>query len=224
MSICGGIPTLAFAYINGKIKFSNHGKTPSEKQKRTVFRWLAFLLGSFMGCFLFPTYNFTKTYPNGSHWYSVYLWPTFAFTGESGYTLGSLRKIAHKGSHAETGVFRTGVVSLPSERSTRFGNPAWPGFTTANFAAFGAWPGVLSKNAESLRSSDALMRVAVPRRRGPAGLRDLFRFCRNCGLYALRSGPFRVCEAKGGITTLSALYVLLKRWTAACQKGSFAVF
>ena len=45
--------------------------------------------------------------------------PTFAFTGESGYTLGSLRKIAHKGSHAETGVFRTGVVSLPSERSAR---------------------------------------------------------------------------------------------------------
>ena len=30
----------------------------------------------------------------------------------------------------------------------------------------------LSKNAESLRNSDALMRVAVPRRRGPAGLRD----------------------------------------------------
>ena len=44
---------------------------------------------------------------------------------------------------------------------------------------------VLSKNAESLRDSDALMRVAVPRRRGPAGLRDLFRFCRSCGLYAL---------------------------------------
>ena len=62
------------------------------------------------------------------------------------------------------------------------------------------------------------------RRRGPAGLRDLFRFCRSCGLYALRSGPFRVCEARGGITTLSALYVLLKRRTAACQSGSFAVF
>ena len=81
-----------------------------------------------------------------------------------------------------------GVVSLPSERSTRFGNPAWPGFKTANFAAFGAWSWVLPKNTESLRDSDALMRVAVPRRRGPAGLRDLFRFCRNCGLYALRSG------------------------------------
>ena len=28
-----------------------------------------------------------------------------------------------------------------------------------------------------------------------------------------------MCEARGGITTLSALYVLLKRWTAACQSG-----
>ena len=31
--------------------------------------------------------------------------PTFAFTGESGYTLGFPRKIAHKGTHAETGAF-----------------------------------------------------------------------------------------------------------------------
>ena len=29
--------------------------------------------------------------------------PTFAFTGESGYTLGFPRKIAHNGSHGETG-------------------------------------------------------------------------------------------------------------------------
>ena len=100
--------------------------------------------------------------------------PTFAFTSESGYTLGFRRRIAHSGSHAETGAFRTGVVSLPSDRSARFGNPAWPGGRTANFAAFGAWSWVLPKNAESLRNSDALMRVAVPRRRGPAGLRDLF--------------------------------------------------
>ena len=68
------------------------------------------------------------------------------------------------------------MVSLPSERSTRFGNPAWPGGRTANFAAFGAWSGVLQKDTESLRDSDALMRVAAPGHRGPAGLRDLFRF------------------------------------------------
>ena len=140
-------------------------------------------------------------------------------------THSAFRERSHTTAHtAKHGTFRMGALLLPSERSTRFGNPAWPGFKTANFAAFGAWSWVLPKNAESLRDSDALMRVAVPRRRGPAGLRDLFRFCRNCSLYALRSGPFRVCEAKGGITTLSALYVLLKRWTAACQKGSFAVF
>ena len=150
--------------------------------------------------------------------------PTFAFTGESGYTLGSSQRIAHNGTHGETRAFRMGVLSLPSDRFARFGNPAWPGVRTANFAAFGSWSEALPKDTESLRNSDALMRVAAPRRRGPAGLRDLFRFCRNCGLYALRSGPFRVCEARGGITTLSALYVLLKRRTAACQNGSFAVF
>ena len=98
--------------------------------------------------------------------------PTFAFAGESGYTPGFAQRIAHKGLHAESRVFQMGVVSLPSERFTRFGNPAWPGGRTANFAAFGPWLGALPKNAESLRNSDAFMRVAVPRRRGPAGLRD----------------------------------------------------
>ena len=93
--------------------------------------------------------------------------PTFAFTGESGYTLAFANRIAHSGLHGETGAIRMGVVSLPSERSTRFGNPAWPGIRTANFAAFGSWPGVLSKNAESLRDSDALMRVAVPKASRP---------------------------------------------------------
>ena len=132
---------------------------------------------------------------------------------------------AHTAAHTpKRGVFQMGALSLPSSRFARFGNSARPGVRTANFAAFGSWSEALLKDTESLRDSDALMRVAVPRRRGPAGLRDLFRFCRNCGLYALRSGPFRVCEARGGITTLSALYVLLKRRTAACQNGSFAVF
>ena len=32
----------------------------------------------------------------------LHKWPTFAFTSESGYTLGFRRRIAHKGSHAET--------------------------------------------------------------------------------------------------------------------------
>ena len=99
--------------------------------------------------------------------------PTFTFTGESGYTHSPSPTGSHTAAHtAKHRAFRMGALLLPSERSTRFGNPAWPGFKTANFAAFGAWSWVLPKNAESLRDSDALMRVAVPRRRGPAGLRD----------------------------------------------------
>ena len=32
-----------------------------------------------------------------------YKWPMFAFTGESGYTLGFAQRIAHNGPHGETG-------------------------------------------------------------------------------------------------------------------------
>ena len=101
-----------------------------------------------------------------------YKWPTFAFTGESGYTLGFRRRIAHSGLHAETGGVSDGggITTLGAFRT--FSNIPGPGIRTANFAPFGSRSGVLPKNAESLRNSDALMRVAVPRRRGPAGLRD----------------------------------------------------
>ena len=44
---------------------------------------------------------------------------TFAFAGKSGDTLGPAQWIAHKGLHGETGAFRTGPLSLPSDRSTR---------------------------------------------------------------------------------------------------------
>ena len=43
--------------------------------------------------FLIPIFNFSHK------------WPTFAFTSESGYTLGFRRKIAHNGSHGEPGAF-----------------------------------------------------------------------------------------------------------------------
>ena len=48
-----------------------------------------------------------------------YKWPTFAFTGESGYTLGFRRRIAHSGLHAETGGVSSGPLSLPSTRTAR---------------------------------------------------------------------------------------------------------
>ena len=112
--------------------------------------------------FLIPIFNFSHK------------WPAFAFTGESGYTLAFANRIPHNGSHAETGGVSDGggITTLGAFRT--FTNIPGPGIRTASFATFGAWSGVLPKNAESLRNSDALMRVAVPRRRGPAGLRDLF--------------------------------------------------
>ena len=57
--------------------------------------------------FLIPLFNFSHKRP------------TFAFTPESGYTLGFQRRIAHSGPHGETGAFRTGPLSLPSAHSAR---------------------------------------------------------------------------------------------------------
>ena len=44
------------------------------------------------------------------------------------------------------------------------------------------------------------------RRRGPAGLRDLFRFCRSCGLYTLRS-VLSECARRGVVSLPSACSV-----------------
>ena len=93
--------------------------------------------------------------------------PTFAFTSESGYTLGFAQRIAHSGSQGETGGVSDGGAITTLGAFHTFTNIPGPGIRTAYFAAFGSWPGVLSKNAESLRDSDALMRVAVPKASRP---------------------------------------------------------
>ena len=111
-----------------------------------------------------------KFYPQPLFNFS-YKRPTFAFTSESGHTLGFRRRIAHKGLHGETGAVSDGGGIITLDTSCTFTNIPGPGIRTANFAAFGSWSEALLKDAESLWDSDALMRVAVPRRRGPAGLR-----------------------------------------------------
>ena len=120
--------------------------------------------------------------------------PTFAFTGESGYTLGFRRRIAHSGLHAETGGVSDGggITTLGAFRT--FTNIPGPGIRTANFAAFGSWSG----GALEERRKPSGQRCAYARRCSEASrprwaARSIF-FCRNCGLYAMRSGSFRVCE------------------------------
>jgi len=43
-------------------------------------------------------------------------------------------------------------------------------------------------------------------------------------VFSLCAQYFLNVRGEGGVTTLGVLCVLLKRWTAACQSSSFAVF
>ena len=110
------------------------------------------------------------------------------FRGESGYTLGFSQRIAHNGAHAETGAIQMGALLLPSDCFTRFRNPAWPGVDRQTVPLLGLCRGHSRRTQRACGTAMRLCASLFRRRRGPAGLRDLFRFCRNCGLYILRSG------------------------------------
>ena len=88
------------------------------------------------------------------------------------------------------------MVSLLSERSAR--SPTSPGRVSERptLPLLGLGRGCSRRTQRAFGTAMRLCASLFRRRRGPAGLRDLFRFCRNCGVYALRSGPFRVCEAR----------------------------
>ena len=96
----GGLRALATAalYLVLKSNGLRHSKNPPVKfsfSLKIVPATIAKKLPP-QRCFkplLIPIFNFSHKRP------------TFAFTSESGYTLGSRRKIAHKGLHAETGAF-----------------------------------------------------------------------------------------------------------------------
>ena len=70
------------------------------------------------------------------------------------------------------------------------------------------------------------MRLCASLLRGvaaPLGCVIFFAFV-EIGICTSGAHGFPRVRGMGGITTLGALHVLLKRWAAACQKGSFAVF
>ena len=150
--------------------------------------------------------------------------PTFAFTVESGYTLAFANRIAHSGPHAETRAFRTGALSLPSTRAAR--SRTSPGRVserqTLPLLSLGR-----RCSRRTQRACGTAMRLCASlsrRRRGPAGLR-----CSVCNLVMLlffhsARRAFHTCKRGCGITTLGVLRVLSKRWAAACQNSSFAVF
>ena len=132
----GGLRALATAalYLVLKSNGLRHSKSPPVKfsfSLKIVPATIAKKLPP-QRCFkplFIPIFNFSRKRP------------TFAFTSESGYTLGSRRKIAHSGSHGETGGISDGggITTLGSFRT--FTNIPGPGVRTAYFAALGSWPG-----------------------------------------------------------------------------------
>ena len=160
-------------------------------------------------CFLFRPRKNRKsagnavipTYPTHcSHGlqYLRYKRPMFAFMRESGYTLGSRRKIAHSGSHGETGDVSDGGAIITLDTNRTFTNIPGPGVRTANFAAFGSWPGVRSRRTQ--RACGAAMRLCASLLRGvaaPLGCVIFFYFCQNCDFYALRTQGLSACARHG---------------------------
>ena len=138
-----------------------------------------------------------------------YKWPTFAFTGESGYTLGFRRRIAHSGLHGETGGVSDGggITTLGAFRT--FTNIPGPGIRTASFVAFGAWSGVLPKNAGSLGTA---MRSCASLFRGVAAPLGCV-ICLQLGdvaVFSLCAQYFLNVRGGGGITTLGAFHTVRK--------------
>ena len=135
--------------------------------------------------------------------------PTFALPPESGYTLAFRRKMAHSGLHAETGGVSDGggITTLGAFRT--FTNIPGPGIRTASFAAFGAWSGVLPKNAGSLGTA---MRLCVSLSRGVAAPLGCV-ICLQLGdvaVFSLCAQYFLNVRGGGGITTLGAFHTFRK--------------
>ena len=99
--------------------------------------------------------------------------PTFAFAGESGYTLAFRRKIAHKGTHGETGAFRMGGrYHYPQTVLRGSETLRGQGAERCTLPLLGLGRGC---SRRTQRACGAAMRLCVSlsrRRRGPAGLRD----------------------------------------------------
>ena len=112
---------------------------------------------------LIPIFNFSHK------------WPTFALTPESGYTHSVFGERSHTAAYTpKQGAFRMGVVSLLSERSAR--SPTSPGRVSERqvLPLLGLGRGCSRRTQRAFGTAMRLCASLFRRRRGPAGLRDLF--------------------------------------------------
>ena len=149
----------------------------------------------------------------------LHKWPTFAFAGESGYTLGFQRKIAHSGPHGETGGIsgEGGITTLGAFHTVR--KPCVAGYQNGKLCRFWA---LVEGNLEERREPSG--QRCAHARRCPEASRPRWAalLCLQLGdvaVLSLCAQYFLNVRGVGGITTLGALCVFSKRWTAACQSG-----
>ena len=134
--------------------------------------------------------------------------PTFAFTSESEYTRLCSKDRTQRLTRRNTGISDGGgIITLGAFRT--FANLPGPGIRTASFAAFGAWSGVLPKNAGSLGTA---MRSCASLFRGVAAPLGCV-ICLQLGdvaVFSLCAQYFLNVRGGGGITTLGAFHTVRK--------------
>ena len=101
--------------------------------------------------------------------------PTFAFTVESGYTHSPSPTGSHTTAHtAKQGAFRTGALSLPSTRAARSRTSPGRVSERQTLPLFGLGRVCSRRTQKACGTAMRLCASLSRRRRGPAGLRDLF--------------------------------------------------
>ena len=131
---------------------------------------------------------------------------------------------SHTAAHTpKQGAFRIGCYHYPRNVPHVHEHPR-AGYQNGVLCRFGG----LVKGAPKERKEPSGQRCAYACRcsegvAAPPGCVIFFAFV-EIGIYTSGAHGFPRVRGRGGITTLGALHVLLKRWAAACQKGSFAVF
>ena len=135
------------------------------------------------------------------------------------HTLAFANRIAHNGTHtAKQGAFRTGTLSLPSTRAARSRTSPGRVSDRRTLPLLGLDP-VCSRRTQ--RAFGTAMRLCASLFRGVAAPPGCVT-CLQLGdvdVFSLCAQYFLNVRGGGGITTLGALCVLLKRRTAACQSG-----
>ena len=150
--------------------------------------------------------------------------PTFAFTGESGYTHSPFGERSHTTAHtAKQGPSGRGRYHYPRHELHVHENPR-AGCQNGVLCRFG----ILAGCALEERRKPSGQRCAYARRCSEASRpRWAALLCLQFGdvaVFSLCAQYFLNVRDTGGITTLGVLCMLPKCRTAACQKGSFAAF